>query len=134
MTAESAFLPSAVQLMRYSAATGNSHRLHYDQAYAQANGYSDVLVQLPLQCAWLLRACRRVPGWPRDPGALRSFTTQARRPWAAGETAVVRATSTEPVGGQLRVVMELVDRFGAVLTVGQCAAAGPLDADVLRSC
>ena len=41
-------------LLRYSAATWNSHRIHYDRDYAKAEGYPDLLVHGPLQATLAL--------------------------------------------------------------------------------
>jgi acyl dehydratase len=48
---------STVQIFRYSAATWNTHRIHYDKDYAVAEGYPDVLVQSHLHGALLARYC-----------------------------------------------------------------------------
>jgi 3-methylfumaryl-CoA hydratase len=48
--------PDTVLLFRYSALTSNSHRIHYDQAYARAEeNYPDLVVHGPLT-ATLLQA------------------------------------------------------------------------------
>ena len=45
--------PTEVQLFRFSAATWNAHRIHYDTAYAASEGYPDVLVQSHLHACYL---------------------------------------------------------------------------------
>ena len=45
--------PTEVQLFRFSAATWNAHRIHYDAAYAVSEGYPDVLVQSHLHACYL---------------------------------------------------------------------------------
>lgn len=50
--------PSAVLLFRYSALTFNSHRIHFDQAYARGEGYPDPVVQGPLLATLLAEALR----------------------------------------------------------------------------
>lgn len=46
--------PDPVLLFRYSALTGNGHRIHYDQDYARHNeGYPGLVVHGPLQAIWL---------------------------------------------------------------------------------
>jgi hydroxyacyl-ACP dehydratase HTD2-like protein with hotdog domain len=43
-----------VLLFRYSALTGNGHRIHYDHPYAVAEeGYPGLVVHGPLQATWL---------------------------------------------------------------------------------
>jgi hydroxyacyl-ACP dehydratase HTD2-like protein with hotdog domain len=48
-------------MFRFSAATWNAHRLHYDTGFAKTVGYSDVVVQLHLHQAYLIRACTDLP-------------------------------------------------------------------------
>jgi hydroxyacyl-ACP dehydratase HTD2-like protein with hotdog domain len=44
----------AVALFRYSALSGNSHRIHYDQGYArEVEGFPGLVVHGPLQATWL---------------------------------------------------------------------------------
>lgn len=46
--------PDPVLLFRYSALTGNGHRIHYDLDYARgAEGYPGLVVHGPLQAMWL---------------------------------------------------------------------------------
>lgn len=48
------FEPGTVQCFLFSAATWNSHRIHYDESYATGvEGHSGVLVPGPLQGAFL---------------------------------------------------------------------------------
>lgn len=53
-----------VLLMRYSAASLNGHRIHYDRAYCRDEElYPGLIVHGPLQASFLLRlACRRADG------------------------------------------------------------------------
>jgi len=52
--------PDAVMLFRYSALTGNSHRIHYDLDYAtRVEGYPGLVVQGPLQASLLADLLRR---------------------------------------------------------------------------
>jgi 3-methylfumaryl-CoA hydratase len=51
---EPQWCPSPVDLFRFSAATSNSHRIHYDHIYAtQVEGYPRLVVQGPLIAARL---------------------------------------------------------------------------------
>ena len=46
--------PDPVLLFRYSALTGNGHRIHYDMDYARGvEGYPGLVVHGPLQATWL---------------------------------------------------------------------------------
>lgn len=70
-------VPDAVLLFRFSALTFNSHRIHYDRAWAmETEGYPGLVVHGPLTTALLLDFAR-----DSNPGrVIRSYTTQARAP------------------------------------------------------
>lgn len=69
--------PDPVMLFRFSAATGNSHRIHYDAAYATAiEGHRGLVVHGPLQAILLADLCRR--HWAPRP--LQSFAFKAVKP------------------------------------------------------
>lgn len=69
--------PSPVLLMRYSALTFNSHRIHYDQAYATGvEGYPALVVHGPLIASLLLDLAARRFGDNR----LRRFAFRAVSP------------------------------------------------------
>ena len=71
------------QLLFFSAATYNGHRIHYDKQWAQTvEGYDDVLVQGPLQAALLARA---IGDWIGGRGRLVSFAVQNRATAHPGE-------------------------------------------------
>lgn len=66
--------PDEVELFRFSAATFNSHRIHYDRDYArQVEGYPDLVVHGPLT------ACRLADLAARR-GPLASFAFRAEAP------------------------------------------------------
>ncbi len=68
-----------VLLAAFSAATSNTHRIHYDQAYAtQVEGYPGLVVHGPLIALLLLE------GMPTRP--LKRFSFRALKPAFAGET------------------------------------------------
>jgi len=70
-------------LFAFSAATVNSHRIHYDQAYAtEVEGYPGLVVQGPLIALLLLEA---MPARP-----LTRFAFRALKPALAGETITAR--------------------------------------------
>jgi 3-methylfumaryl-CoA hydratase len=73
--------PDTVLLFRYSALTFNSHRIHYDRAYATRNeGYSSLVVQGPLTATLLLDLLHReLPGV-----AVAAFEFRAVRPLLEG--------------------------------------------------
>lgn len=55
--------PTAIQLFRFSAVTWNSHRIHYDQAYARTEGYPDTLVQSQLHGCFLAHTVLKWAGY-----------------------------------------------------------------------
>jgi 3-methylfumaryl-CoA hydratase len=64
-------------LFRYSAVTGNGHRIHYDQDYAvNQEGYASLVVHGPLQATLLAGFSLR----QRAGGTLAEFSFRARRP------------------------------------------------------
>jgi 3-methylfumaryl-CoA hydratase len=68
--------PNTVDLFRYSAATYNSHRIHYDQSYVrEAEGYPDLVVHGPFTAARLCDLAARTAGAP-----LRAFSFRALAP------------------------------------------------------
>jgi 3-methylfumaryl-CoA hydratase len=79
---EELWTPGAVELFRFSAATFNSHRIHYDLPYARdVEGYPDLVVQGPLTAAKLFAfaSARRPPELPA-----RAFECRALAPLFAG--------------------------------------------------
>ncbi len=66
-------LPDPVLLFRYSALTGNGHRIHYDMDYVrQVEGYPGLIVHGPLQATWLAGLLRE--------HRIARFTFRGRRP------------------------------------------------------
>jgi 3-methylfumaryl-CoA hydratase len=65
----------SVTLFRYSALTGNNHRIHYDADYARdVEHHRGVVVHGPLQATWLAGLATRTGA------ALAAFVFRARRP------------------------------------------------------
>ena len=76
-----AVVPEPPLLFRYSALTFNSHRIHYDQAYAtKIEGYPGLVVHGPLMASLLLDLCDRELGG----NALATFAFRAVAPAFAG--------------------------------------------------
>jgi 3-methylfumaryl-CoA hydratase len=69
--------PDAVLLFRFSALTFNSHRIHYDRAWAtEVEGYPGLVVHGPLTTTLLMDFARDC-----NPGRrIRAYATQARAP------------------------------------------------------
>lgn len=100
-----------VTLFRYSALTGNGHRIHYDLDYVTTEeGYPGLVVHGPLMATWLADLARRMA-----PGArLASFTFRGRRP-AFHQDTLTLVGRREGAGAAL----EVRDGGGAV-----CQTAG----------
>ncbi|EJD47264.1 hypothetical protein AURDEDRAFT_184092 [Auricularia subglabra TFB-10046 SS5] len=52
--ASARFLPDSIALFKYSAASQNPHRIHYDYKFARSLGFEDVVVHGPLTATLLL--------------------------------------------------------------------------------
>ena len=75
---------TAAQLFMYNAVIWNSHRIHYDQAYAiEQEGYPGLVIDGPLQGDWV---CQVVTDWMGDQATLASFGYANRRVAFLGET------------------------------------------------
>ncbi len=86
-TSEESWTPTAVDLFRYSAATFNSHRIHYDRPYAvEAEGYPGLVVHGPFTAARLFDFAGRGLGM-----AIARFEFQARAPVFAPQPAYFRS-------------------------------------------
>jgi hydroxyacyl-ACP dehydratase HTD2-like protein with hotdog domain len=77
---------STVQVFRYSAATWNTHRIHFDLDYAASEGYPGVLVQSHLHGALLAQYCT---DWMGAEGRLLELVVRVRRFAVAGEVLTV---------------------------------------------
>ena len=79
--------PTSVDLFRYSAATYNGHRIHYDQAYARGEeGYPDLVVHGPFTAAKLCDLATRTAGRP-----LATFSFRAQAPLFVNQPVRLRA-------------------------------------------
>jgi 3-methylfumaryl-CoA hydratase len=83
--------PEPVMLFRYSALTFNSHRIHYDRAWAmEIEGYPGLVVHGPLTTTLLIDFAR-----DQNPGrAFRTYATQARAPLFEGAPFELRGRPT----------------------------------------
>jgi len=86
--------PDAVMLFRYSALTGNGHRIHYDAPYAAGEeGYPGLVVHGPLQATLLADAMlRAAPG-----GRLAHFAFRGQRPCFADSPLTLLAHAADGV-------------------------------------
>ena len=103
--------PDPVMLFRFSCATGNSHRIHYDAPYATSEeGYPGLVIHGPLLAVLLADLCWR----HRDGAALRRFRFQAKRPAFLG-TALHGCFRQGDSGTKLAIV----DDFGQECMVAE---------------
>jgi 3-methylfumaryl-CoA hydratase len=87
---DESWTPGAVELFRFSAATFNSHRIHYDAAYTTGEeGYPGLVVHGPLVAARLYAHARRRLGSP-----LRRYVFRAAAPQFVGQTVLLRRGSS----------------------------------------
>ena len=119
--AEQRHTPTTTQLFRYSAVTWNSHRIHYDQAYARSEGYPDVLVQSHLHGAFLAQLCT---DWAGRVGTLTRLQVSVRRFAVPGDVLVCRARLKEQTVEAARTVAyldleEVRESDGTVCATGQ---------------
>ena len=77
--------PDPVLLFRYSALTGNGHRIHYDADYVRGvEGYPGLVVHGPLQATWMAMLAAAL-------GPLGRFSFRGRRPAFSGTPMQVEA-------------------------------------------
>ena len=75
---EASLVPDPVMLFRYSALTGNGHRIHYDHPYVTGEeGYPGLVVHGPLQATLLARHALDLAG---EGAALARFHYRGKRP------------------------------------------------------
>jgi 3-methylfumaryl-CoA hydratase len=78
--------PNTVDLFRYSAATYNGHRIHYDQTYVrEEEGYPDLVVHGPFTAAKLCDLAARAAAAP-----LKAFSFRALAPLFANQPVRLR--------------------------------------------
>lgn len=118
--------PTTVGLFRFSAATWNAHRIHYDSEYARSEGYPDVLVQSHLHGCFLVNA---VLEWAGNGARLRTFRWENRGIAVAGDELTVTGvvTAIDGAGNPCLVTVDLAehDQRGSLCAPGQAVVALP---------
>jgi len=111
--------PDPVLLFRFSALTGNTHRIHYDHAYAtEVEGHRGLVVHGPLLALLMLELPRR-----HAPAAvLGSFEWRALRPQYVDEPVVVEG---RPAGSAAELVVS--SRDGVPRAQGRAGFDRPLE-------
>jgi len=96
-TDQARLVPDEVMLFRFSALTGNAHRIHYDIAYAQGvEAYPKLVVHGPLQAMLLAALAERL--CPQR-GPMRSFRFRAGHPAYCSEELRLCARISEDRAG-----------------------------------
>ena len=106
---------SRAQLFLFSAATNNPHRIHYDRAYAESEGHSDLLVHGPLQGAWLHQF---VSDWAGPNGRVLALSWQNRGRAFPERDLTFRGRVTEVRGDEVALEVWEEDPTGTVLMPG----------------
>jgi len=103
---ELVWTPSEVQLFRFSAATVNPHRIHYDWPYARQEEYEGVLVQSHLHACVLSKVAL---DWAGADARIARIRWQNRRPAFVGDVLTCRGhvTEVDPSGSRPSVSCEL---------------------------
>jgi hydroxyacyl-ACP dehydratase HTD2-like protein with hotdog domain len=111
--------PSPLALFRFSAVTWNSHRIHYDEAFAREEGHDGLLVQSTLRGHQLLTV---VQGWLGERGSVSAFSWRNLRPALAGREVMCRGrvSGGHVTGSAVTLTVELQELDGA----GRPGAAG----------
>jgi 3-methylfumaryl-CoA hydratase len=101
-------VPDSTLLFRFSALTGNAHRIHYDEPYArQEEGYAGLVVHGPLQAILLSNLAARLSGGRR----LAIFRHRGHQPLIAGEPLHMEGWREGPA-----VKLRIRDRDGRICT------------------
>ncbi|WP_245685240.1 acyl dehydratase [Streptomyces yerevanensis] len=104
------FTPDSVVLLRFGAVTRNTHRIHYDTAFAQSEGLAGPVVMAQLHGCLFHRAAA---GFAGETGRVREVAWQNRAPAHAGDRLVVTGTVREVDPARGEVTLDLVERCGA---------------------
>lgn len=120
---------STAHLMRWSAATENWHRIHYDLPYAtQQENHAGLLVSGNFKQQLLTEL---VTDWLRPDGWVAEISFQFRRPNVAGETLTAWGRVTElrrwAAFGVVECEIGLVNEHGDESTPGKAVGILPLD-------
>ncbi len=98
----------------------NAHRIHYDTAYARAEGLADRVVMAQLHGTLFFRAATRYVG---DPDAVLSVGWQNRAPAYVGTTLTVTGTVREVHDDRIVLGLEERDSDGTLCAAGEAVVA-----------
>jgi 3-methylfumaryl-CoA hydratase len=111
---------SPVDLFRFSAATGNSHRIHYDVEHARAEGLDGVVVHTTLHALMLWQTLTAVVGEI----AVHTFEWRNHAPLVADREVEVRATAEPHEDGWRVTLTEHACDDGTLLCSGVALVRG----------
>lgn len=119
---ERRFAWSKLDLFRFSAATGNAHRIHYDVEHARSEGLESVVVHTTLHALMLWQTLTATV----DEAAVRHFAWRNHAPLVADREVAVTAVSEPMDGGWHVSLLERALDDGTMIAAGQ-AMVGDLD-------
>lgn len=117
--------PDAVRLLRFGSATRNTHRIHYDTAFAQAEGLGGPVVMAQLHGCLFFRAAARFAG---DPAAVRAVGWRNLAPAYLDHPLVVSGSVSQVDETSGEITLELEERHGDLVCCRGYAVV-VLDAD-----
>jgi hydroxyacyl-ACP dehydratase HTD2-like protein with hotdog domain len=107
--------PTTIQLFRFSAVTWNSHRIHFDRAYAQQEGYPDTLVQSHLHGCFLAHT---VLQWAGPGATLLRFQWENRHFAVPGDVLTCTGKITAIDGNVVTCELQEVNQDGRICAPG----------------
>lgn len=118
--------PGAVTLFRFSAVSWNAHRIHFERAYAEQEGYAGPLVHSQLHGCLLAQA---VTDWMGPRGRLVKFSWQNRAAATSGTELVVSGTVRDVYfasgAGHVEIDLEERDAAGTLCAPGKATVVLP---------
>jgi len=114
------FVWSPVDLFRFSAATGNSHRIHYDPGFAREQGLDGVVVHTSLHACMLWQTLAAAV----DEHPIVRFAWRNHAPLVAGREVLVRGEAELTDEGWWVMLTESASDDGTVICTGT-ALVGP---------
>jgi len=113
--------PSMVSLFRFSAATWNAHRVHYDHEFSKHEGAERPLVQAYLLGAYLAELAQ---DWVGGAAQLRKLSFRARRPVAVDDELACLGSVTAKDGQVVDLELR-IERGGEVCVTGSAQLLVP---------
>lgn len=111
---------SRLDLFRFSAATGNAHRIHYDVEHARSEGLEGVVVHTTLHAMMLWQTLTAEV----DEQAIRGFSWRNHAPLVAGREVVVTASCERAADGWAVTLLECTTDDATTICSGQATVVG----------